>query len=163
MSVIFSFSFMLLSSCSGSDSNLLEKLKKSVNTHIELASKNELGYSVFRLSSITDFKWDRFYVFNEYVTSGQITEITDIQWNGPTVPSGKRRILFINGANIVDYVDYEPIAFPLFIYVCGPSEQYEFYDKDDPFVVFKSCNKSICTYALAPYRCREDFKHLYSR
>ncbi|WP_233260879.1 hypothetical protein, partial [Pedobacter sp. HMWF019] len=79
------------------------------------------------------------------------------------VPSGKKRILFIHGTDIVNYVDYEPISFPLFIYVCGPSKQYEFFTKDDPFIVFKSCNKSICIYAFAPYRCREDFKHLYNR
>ncbi|PTS96761.1 hypothetical protein DBR11_18670, partial [Pedobacter sp. HMWF019] len=105
--VIFLFSIIFLSSCSGSDSDLLKKLENSVGKHVELASKNELGYSVFRLSSITNFKWDRFYVFSEYVDSKQVSEITGIQWNGQPVPSGKKRILFIHGTDIVNYVDYE--------------------------------------------------------
>ncbi|AFD06634.1 hypothetical protein [Solitalea canadensis] len=153
----------ILFGCSGSDTKLLEKLKSSVNNHIILSSKNRSGYSVLTLSNIADFEWDKFYVFDEYVTSEEINGTTGIQWNGSTVPSGQRRLFFIKENEVVKYVDYRPIDFPLFIYECEPSKQYVFYKKDDTFIVFKKCNKDHCIYGLVPYRCKEDFKRFYKK
>ncbi len=152
---------MSLITCSGSNSQLLNGLQDSVKQRSETASKANTHYAILDLSSLTNFNWDKFYVFDEYVTNKQVREITGITWDGPDIPYGCKRILFIFQNEIVQYIDYEPISFPLFIYVCGPAEQYEFYKKDNPFAIFKSCDINGCTYGMVPLRCIADFKKMY--
>ena len=115
-----------------------------------------------RLSSITTFKWDKFIVFEEYVTGRQISEITGIKWDGEAVPTGNRRVLFISKNRIVKYVDIEVESFPLWIYTCHPiNQQYVFDKKDDLFAVFKSNKNNTERYQMIPYRCIDGFERFF--
>lgn len=49
--------------------NFKKKLQNAVTFHSDQAKKNKEKYSTFYLSSITDFEWDKFYIFDEYVTN----------------------------------------------------------------------------------------------
>lgn len=147
------FFLCLLFSCSGSNKDLRNKLEEAIVNKSNLALKNNEKYSQFRLSDITDFDWDKFYIFEEYVNEKNIKEITGMEWEGADVPGGNRRILFINNREIVQYVDFDAGVFPVFFFPCEKTEQFEFTKKDDLFAVFKRCDKNGCRYAMVPKRC----------
>ena len=162
---VLAFSLYLITSgCSNPDSKLVTRLQDSVKSNIEKAKQSKSGYYTFRLSSVTTFDWDKFYVFDEYVTSKQVKRITGLDWNGSDVSSGERRLFFISKNKEVHYIDYAPINFPLFIYTCEAKEQYEFSRKDDDlFAVFEACDKNGCTFSMAPARCIGGFKRFYEK
>ena len=147
----------LLLSCSGSNKDLRDELEETIINKSNLAVTNKKKYSQLRLSDITRFDWDKFYIFEEYVGEKSIQEITGIDWDGNDVPSGNRRMLFISDNKIVQYMDFEPQEFPVFFYPCGGTEQFVFTKKDDLFAVFKRCDKNGCRYAMVPERCVEAF------
>lgn|GEM_PF-2426469 len=149
--------------CSESDHDLLQVLKKEIKDRADLAEKDSKGYSTFRLSDITNFQWDKFYVFDQYITDKDIKEITGITWDGDSPSEGEKRILFICKDKIVRYVDFNPADFPLFIYLCGPSDQYKFTKNDDPFGVFKYRDHKQHFWAMVPLRCIKDYEHFYKR
>ncbi|WP_342333045.1 hypothetical protein [Pedobacter sp. FW305-3-2-15-E-R2A2] len=146
-------SICILFSCSRSNTKFLKKLQDSVRFYSNQANKNKVKYSTFYLSSITDFEWDKFYIFDEYVTNEMINEITGLKWDGSSVPAGNRRIIFIYKKDVVQYVDFEPYKFPVFFYTCGGTDQYEFSTQDDLFAVYQRCDKNGCIYAMIPERC----------
>ena len=152
---------MCLFGCSASDHHLLRTLQNEIEKHVALAKNDIKGYSTFKLSDITDFDWDKFYVFDEYVTNKQLKEITGITWDGAAPSRGDKRILFIYKQKVVRYIDYNPANFPLFIYLCGPSEQYEFNKNDDPFCVFGYWEHKKYFWAMVPSRCIKDFEQFY--
>jgi hypothetical protein len=140
----------------------LKKLKTEVIEHSDKALNDNKDYSLIKLSSITNFKWNKFVVFEEYVTSKQISEIIGITWEGENVPSGNRRILFISENKVVKYIDIEVESFPLWIYTCSPiNQQYVFDKRDDLFAVFKSNRNKSQRYQMVPYRCIDGFKYLF--
>jgi len=159
---IINFTLLIcLCGCSGSDRHLLHTLQNELENHVSLAKKDFRGYSVFKLSDITDFEWDKFYVFDEYVTNKQLKEITGVTWDGAAPSRGEKRILFIYKHKVVRYIDYNPATFPLFIYLCGPSEQYEFSKNDDPFCAFEFQENKKYFWAMVPSRCIKNFQDLY--
>ncbi|PTS93389.1 hypothetical protein DBR11_25440 [Pedobacter sp. HMWF019] len=97
--------------CSKSDDKFGSQFKKLIKSHSDLTKKTAKGYSTFRLSSITDFKWEKFYVFDEFLTDKNISDIIGIEWSGRTVPSGNKRLLFINKGEVTRYVDWKWILF----------------------------------------------------
>lgn len=149
-----------LFSCSRSNTKFLKKLEDSVKFYSDQANKNKVKYSTLYLSSITDFEWDKFYIFDEYVTNEMINEITGLTWDGANVPGGNRRIVFIYKKKIVQYVDFEPYQFPVFFYTCGGTEQYEFSKQDDLFAVYYRCDKNGCIYVMVPERCAKSIMRL---
>jgi len=151
--IIFVSILLFLTSCSGSNNELRNRLKEVIIDKSNSAIKDKKNYSNFYLSEITDFDWDKFYIFEEYLTNRDINNITGIKWSGDDVPSGRRRILFIYKDEIVQYVDFEVGVFPVFFYPCEKTEQFVFGKKDDLFAVFKRCDKNGCRYAMVPRRC----------
>ncbi|WP_199141902.1 hypothetical protein [Pedobacter sp. ASV12] len=148
-------------SCSSQNDEFLYKLQDKVKRSIEIAKKNKQKYSTFKLSSITSFKWDKFYIFDEFTTEENINEITGLKWAGPDVPSGCKRILFISNNEVVSYSDFDPSVFPVFFYTCEATEQYVFDKKDDRIATFEACDKNGCVLAIIPERCIDNFKRLY--
>lgn len=155
--LFLALSICALFSCSRSNTKFLKKLQDSITFHSDQAKKNKEKYSTFYLSSIADFEWDKFYIFDEYVTNEMINEITGLKWDGPSVPGGNRRIVFIHKKSVVEYVDFEPYLFPVFFYTCGGTDQYEFGKQDDLFAVYQRCDKNGCIYAMIPERCVKSY------
>lgn len=151
------FFLCLLFSCSGSNEDLRNKLEEAIVNKSNWAITNNEKYAQLRLSDITSVDWDKFYIFEEYVSKKNIEEITGIEWNGTDVPGGNRRILFIYNNEIVQYVDFDAGVFPLFFVPCEKTEQFEFTKKDDLFAVFKRCDKNGCLYTMVPKRCISAF------
>lgn len=147
----------ILQACSGSDDKLEKKLREAIVHQSALAIQQHLDYSEIRLSTLTSFDWDKFYIFEEYVTNENISDVTGISWDGDGVPSGKRRLLFICKNKIIEYVDFNPETFPVFFYPCGETTQFQFDKKDDLFAVFKKCDKNGCLYSMVPKRCIKAF------
>lgn len=147
----------LLGSCSNSNRKLENKLREAIINKSNLAIQKHMRYSEIRLSEITNFKWDKFYIFEEYVTNKDINNITGIDWEGTDVPSGRRRLLFIYKKKIIDYVDFTPEIFPVFFFTCGGTIQFEFSKKDDLLAVLKKYDKDGCVYAMVPKRCIESW------
>ncbi|RYF23506.1 MAG: hypothetical protein EOO42_07090 [Flavobacteriales bacterium] len=159
---VITFVTLVFASCKDND-GFLDTLQKEVHYNCKLASENDQGFSTFKLSKITKFKWDRFYVFDEYVTEKNINSISGITWDGPDVPSGHKRLFFIYKGGEVNYFDFDPKIFPLFLFTCESTEQYEFILKDDVFATFESCDKNGCILAMVPKRCIGNFKRLYKK
>ena len=147
----------LLFSCSGSNRELRKKLQEVIINKSNVAITNGEKYSLLRLSDITDFDWDKFYIFEEYVSKKNITEITGIEWDGTDVPSGTRRMLFVYNNKITQYVDFDPSECPVFGFPCGKMEQFEFTKREDLFAVFKRSDKNGYRYAMVPERCIKTF------
>jgi len=151
--IIFVSILLFFPSCSGSNKEFERKLKETIVAKSSSAMKNKKRYSDLHLSEYTNFDWDKFYIFDEYVTNRDINTITGIKWVGADVPSGCRRMLFIYKSEIVQYADFEVGTFPVFFYPCGKAEQFVFDKKDDLFAVFKRCDKNGGRYAMVPERC----------
>lgn len=152
-----SFNLTLLGSCTASNDELGDKLQSVIINKSNLAAKLKKSHSELRLSEITDFEWDKFYIFEEYLSDKNISDITGIKWEGADVPDGHRRMLFIYKNKIVQYVDFKVWKFYVFFYSCGGTEQVVFTKKDDLFAVFKRCDKNGCFYAMVPERCIKGF------
>lgn len=152
---------LLFFNCSGSNTELSESLEKNIREHIKKAALDSTGYSVFKLSSITNFEWDKFYIFDDSNTNDFISVAMGTEFQGSSIPGGNKRIIFIFKNKVVDYLDYEPISFPLFIYSCEPSFFYKTVKQDDPFIVFQKRNE-IYPFAMVPFRCKDNFlKKMY--
>ena len=68
----------LLLSCSGSNKDLRDELEETIINKSNLAVTNKKKYSQLRLSDITRFDWDKFYIFEEYVGEKSIQQINGI-------------------------------------------------------------------------------------
>jgi len=162
-SIKFLLIILIFTSCSNSDGALLKGIKRKVIEQADIAQKNGKEYSLFKMSSVTDFKWEKFYVFDEFLSDKNISDIIGIEWNGRTVPSGNKRLLFINKGEVIRYVDLEMDSFPITFNTCEPIEQDEYKKQDDVFAVFQYCSKNGCFYELIPARCIENFLKLKQR
>lgn len=157
------FISLLVFNCSGSNTELSESLEKNIREQIKKAASDSTGYSVFQLSSITNFEWDKFYVFDDSNTNDFISNAIGTEFKGSSIPSGKKRIIFIFKNTVVEYLDYEPITFPLYIYRCGPSVYDVTERRDDPFIVFQEQNEKYPSFAMVPFRCKDGFKRMYKK
>lgn len=64
------------------------------------------SFCSFNLTSVTDFKWDKVFIFDEYYTDDEISKTIGIEWNGAEVWSNYRRLLFIQGEKVVHVEDF---------------------------------------------------------
>ena len=56
---------------------------------------DSLSDCVIDLRTITPFKWDSLYVFNEYDDKEYISQILSLKYNSRDVPDGEDRMIFI--------------------------------------------------------------------
>lgn len=83
------------------------KLERKIEKHIENQCSNDI--CTIDLSDITEFQWDKLYVFNESATLDTIENV--IGQNYPFFTDIARRMVFINSNNIIVYhEDVFPLA-----------------------------------------------------
>lgn len=144
-----------LASCSGSNSNLNDKLMKAV-TEGEPGAE---GYKTIQMADLTDFDWDTMYYFQPNEDSEAISETLGFKWEGSVVPDNHRRLLFVKGQEVVSYVDYFYTDFPLFVYGCD-SDKWVYPKSRTNFASFKYCDGETEIYTFIPVACIENFREL---
>ncbi|HEY4651847.1 MAG TPA: hypothetical protein VIG72_10560 [Pontibacter sp.] len=147
-----------LAGCSDSNDALLEKLR----TAVEAENKNATGYNVVDVSTLTDFEWEKMYYFQGEQTLLDIQAETGVKWEGSDVPKGHNRLLFMQGDQVVSYVDYYPGEFPLQVFGCN-TDRWVYPRSRSTFASFKYCQDDKEVYAFVPQPCLESMKELMNR
>ena len=90
-----------------------------------------------RLRDVTDFDWDRVYVFNYAVTKDQIEKVIGAPF--PRYEEFKRSIIFLNGGKVVyseaDPTDIEGLLNDQVVFDIAYGENYKSYSRDSRFEV----------------------------
>ncbi|NET37570.1 MAG: hypothetical protein F6K19_37055 [Cyanothece sp. SIO1E1] len=63
---------------------------------------------IFNMEEVTDFEWDRMYIFGEYSDQEYITRVIGMEWSGSMVSDGNKRFVFIDKDTVVYVEDYSP-------------------------------------------------------
>ena len=138
----------VLSSCltKSIDPNSIEgKLVTAINT-----TCSESGKCTIRLKDVTDFDWDRVYVFNYANSQSQIEELIGAPF--PKYQEFQRSIIFLNGGNIVHSeslpTDIErPIKNQVMFDIAGRGN-YRVYSSESRFDVQRENNERPVYYKL---------------
>lgn len=134
--------------CSDSNSNLLDKLQSAV----EEEKMGENGYNVVDLESMTDFEWDTLYFFQAGEDKRAISDAVGFKWEGATVPQLNRRLLFVENGQVVSYMDYNYMEFPLMVYGCN-EDRWVYPRSRTRFATFKYCDDGETIYPFIPVEC----------
>ncbi|MDX5483217.1 MAG: hypothetical protein LPK07_16170 [Hymenobacteraceae bacterium] len=147
-SILLAALLLMLGGCSDSNDQLLEKIKAAVMAEGTTAE----GYKVVSMEELTDFEWDRMYFFNAGQNSADISSEIGFAWVGDQVPELNRRLLFVQGEQVVSYVDYNYNEFPLFVYGCN-QDRWVYPRSRAQFATFKYCSNDLEIYAFIPEPC----------
>ncbi|MDX5438157.1 MAG: hypothetical protein LPK03_13225 [Pontibacter sp.] len=144
-----------LAGCSGSNTSLNDKLRTAV-TEGEAGTQ---GYKTIQLGDLTDFEWETMYYFQPNEDEKAISEVIGFAWEGAEVPEDHRRLLFVNGQEVVSYVDYYYNDFPLFVYGCE-GDRWVYPKSRSTFASFKYCSGEQEVYTFIPVACVENIREL---
>lgn len=145
-------------SCSDSNNQLIDRLKKAV----ESVDKNEAGYEVVELGQLTDFEWDTLYYFHQLDDKNYISQQIGFKWDGDAVPNLHRRFLFVKDGKVVSYTDYEFSELPLIVYGCV-EDRWIYPRNRANFATFKYCQGEEFSYPFIPVPCVGDFKEMMGK
>ncbi|MFW6281929.1 MAG: hypothetical protein ACOC1O_03950 [bacterium] len=147
MLIIIVLIILTVTVISCSNKSLTEKIITIINTKC----KNQ-NNCLISINEITDFKWDKMFVFKPGATLQEINEALGIKYKGK--PDIKHIIVFMNNDNIV-YLE-EKIYNPekpskVFFNFNDLEENYMIFKKDDAFlkVVTKNVDGKIY-YSITP-------------
>lgn len=144
---------MFLSSCETRNQKAFNTLETKIVSLAQKASILKKKYEIFDMETIANFEWDKLYIFDEYTTLKTINEVVGSNWDGISVPSNHRRILFVNNKKVADFIDYRYDKLPLFFYSCSSNQQIVIERKFAKFTVFKSCGDMGNFYPMIPINC----------
>lgn len=153
--ILFFVSALLLLSCSDSNSELNEKLKAAVTE----GEPGTQGYKTIQMAELTDFEWETMYYFQPNEDQKAISDAIGFKWQGDVVPDNHRRLLFVNGEEVVSYVDYYYDEFPLFVYGCE-GDRWVYPKSRTNFASFKYCDGEKEIYTFIPVQCAENIQEL---
>lgn len=68
--------------------------KKSISRLIIKECSSQTSKSEFVLGKITDFPWDKLYIFGQFTTSGEISKALNFQYSGTIVSEHEKRMVF---------------------------------------------------------------------
>lgn len=162
---------LFFSSCSTSDNNT--SLQTDFYKNVKPAYLLSKGYRTLNLDSIASFPWDSVYFFRGEESAGFISDLTGINWNGPSVPNLHKRLLFVHQKKVVTYFDCgeespngEQNEFPnvpIELFTCPDSglrnRHRVFARKDAKFAVYKKKFNRRFYLILVPLRCTCFFMH----
>ena len=93
----------VLSACKGSlKEDLISKINKECGSH---ANSN----CIINLKDVTEFKWDKMYLFPNWTTNDSIAKVIGFKYNGDDVQDQYNRMLFTLGKKVVYEEDYESL------------------------------------------------------
>tara|TARA_Y100001935_G_C17269936_1_gene491351 strand:+ start:856 stop:1392 length:537 start_codon:yes stop_codon:yes gene_type:complete len=101
----------------------------------------------FDLSVVTDFEWDKVYIFREYFTEEDISKTIGINWTGSEVGNNNQRFVFIKDNKVVYVEDFDTfntnVQFRRMNWVEGTpaSEPIKYSRKEAVFIVVKKTSK----------------------
>ena len=105
-------------------------------TKIKTACGESTGCTI-RLKDVTDFDWDRVYVFNYAVTKDQIEKVIGAAF--PRYEEFKRSIIFLKGGKIVyseaDPTDIESVINDQVVFDLAYGDNYKAYSAESRFEV----------------------------
>src|SRR5919106_57968 len=105
-------------------------------TQIKTTCGESTGCTI-HVRDVTDFDWDRVYVFNYAVTKDQIEKVIGAPF--PRYEEFKRSIIFLNGGNVVyseaDPTDIEGVINDQVVFNLGYGNNYNAYSSESRFEV----------------------------
>jgi hypothetical protein len=105
-------------------------------TQIKITCGESTGCTI-RLRDVTDFDWDRVYVFNDAVTKEQIEKVIGAPF--PRYEEFKRSIIFLNGGKVVyseaDPTDIESVINDQVVFDLTYGNNYKAYSSGSRFEV----------------------------
>jgi hypothetical protein len=146
---------ILFCSCSGGNDQFLEKLQTAITS--EAASAK--NYKTIKLTDLTDFEWDTLYYFQEGEHPRDISGVIGIKWDGPEVPGGHSRLLFVKGGQVTSFTDYSLTEFPLRVFGCN-TDKWVYPRERSTFATFKYCQNNTELYAFIPEPCLANLSEL---
>lgn len=78
-----------------------ESLEKNLIDAIDVQCQNPKTDCKLSFKNVTEFKWERMYVFGSWTTSKEISNNLHIAYNGNDVPDNHTRLLFVNDKSVV--------------------------------------------------------------
>ena len=150
-----------------SNDALLAKIRLTLNP----LRKQNSGYVVMNLDSLTDFTWDSVYYFTEEVGAHHISTTIGFPWEGPSVPNSYKRLLFVHNHQVVTFVDFNEYAnadeqvewpIPIHMWACtkiSPVGKTVCPRNKARFAVSRSCSKYGIVYPLVPIECLDTPLH----
>jgi hypothetical protein len=155
---------LFITSCSGSDVKLSDKLQQQILPIRTMKS----GYRVLDLDSLTDFEWDSVYWFHNnsgFDTNELISNKIGFNWKGASIPNQCSRLLFVRQKEVVNYVDcnyYDSNggvnnALPIQLYGCSKTA-YGIARKQAKFAVFHLCNHGSTHYPFLQLSCLDNYR-----
>ncbi|MEJ8757883.1 hypothetical protein WG947_12790 [Pontibacter sp. H259] len=146
--------FFALTSCSDSDTKLLDKLQAAVEKE-----PGKAGYTLVKLEEVTDFEWDTLYYFAGQVSPEEVVDQIGIKWDGGKIPGGHDRLLFVHNNKVVSFLDYKLEEFPLQVFGCN-TDRWIYPRNRSTFAAFKYCQGEKEVYAFIPEPCFGNIKEL---
>ena len=144
----------VLMGCSDNDNKLLDKLQTAVKKE-----PGKAGYTVVELESITDFEWDTLYFFAGQVSPEEVNNQIGIKWDGGKIPGGYDRLIFVKNNQVVSFIDYNLVEFPLQVFGCN-TDRWIYPRNRSTFAAFKYCQGEKEVYAFIPEPCFGNIKEL---
>jgi len=97
------FFLIILASCSQGTVNHNKELEKSISSAIEVKGVEEID-----LSSLTDFDWEKVYIFGPYTTQEMINEKLGVNYKDPSSIDYRddiNLIVFLDNNKVVQYAE----------------------------------------------------------
>jgi len=101
--IIFVLALLTLVGCSNSDDKQNVELEKSISTIVEDSNNKEI-----LLSTLTDFQWEKAFLFNSYTTQEYMDEQLGIHFKDPSSINTRDDIyllVFMNDNKVVQYAE----------------------------------------------------------
>ncbi len=146
---------LTLSGCNSGNDQFLEKLEAAVTSE----EKNAKGYTTINMAEFTEFEWDTLYYFQEGENPRNIADIIGIRWDGPDVPGGHSRLLFVKDGQVASFADYDLVEFPLRVFGCN-KDRWVYPRERSTFATFKYCQGDTEQYAFIPEPCLPNISEL---
>lgn len=144
--VLLAATIAFLSGCSKS-------FDQEIAQYIELNCKDlEIEECTIDINDITEFEWDRMYVFGGLTIPSEIDGALGFMCNCDPVEDNYMRIVFVNGDQVVNQSEYHGLDGKVQFRRASPDDKYLSYSsQSSKFLVVKK-SKSIV---------KEDFYDLY--
>ena len=133
--IIGALCLVVLQSC-GTPTIVPHSIEGKLVTQIKTTCGESTSCTI-RLRDVTDFDWDRVYVFNHGVTKDQIEKVIGAPF--PRYEEFKRSIIFLNGGTVVyseaDPTDIEGVINDQVVFDLTYGNNYKAYSSESRFEV----------------------------